>query len=70
MIEEAQIREKKAQENAQNQGSKIGDKKTIEIDVSAMRIRDENARRSVESGLRSQISAQKQFVTPIRPNSV
>jgi hypothetical protein len=33
-------------------------KRTIEIDVGALRMRDENARRSVESGLRSQMSAQ------------
>ena len=51
MIEEAQIRDKKAQEK---ETTKIGDKKTIEIDVATMRLREDNGgRRSVESGLRS-----------------
>lgn len=35
----------------------MNEKRTIEIDVGALRVRDQNARRSLESGLRSQMSA-------------
>jgi hypothetical protein len=68
MIEESKIREKKAQEN--EEPSKMADKKTIEIDVGAMRMRDEGNRRSLDSAIKSQMSAHREFATPNRPSSV
>ena len=71
MIEESKIREKKAQENEEPSGSKkMADKKTIEIDVGAMRMRDEGNRRSLDSAIKSQMSAHREFATPKRPSSV
>ena len=73
MFEEEKIREKKAQEKGEEtsaSGTNMADKKTIEIDVGAMRVRDDNNRRSMDSAIRSQIPGQKEFATPIRPNTV
>jgi len=68
MIEESKIREKKAQENEEPR--KMADKKTIEIDVGAMRMRDEGNRRSLDSAIKSQMSAHREFATPNRPSSL
>ena len=68
MIEESKIREKKAQEN--EEPTKMADKKTIEIDVGAMRMRDQGNRRSLDSAIKSQMSAHREFATPNRPSSV
>ena len=48
----------------------MADKKTIEIDVGAMRMRDEGNRRSLDSAIKSQMTGHQEFVTPNRPSSV
>jgi hypothetical protein len=48
----------------------MADKKTIEIDVGAMRMRDESNRRSLDSAIKSQMTAHQEFATPNRPSSV
>lgn len=75
MMEEEKIREKKALENQTKNDhpskTSMEDKRTIEIDVGTLRVRNDNVRRSLDSGLQSQMSIQKhQFNTPVRPNSV